>query len=139
MQKNGVSGDTLLHGTTTEHIACPRQVLVRIVRHLREHGATSDTPLYTFWDEAGTKRNVTDRNLTAFLRTGARSRGLDESTVTAGTLRAAGATALLAAEVPVPLIKLLGRWRSDEVFRYLHLQTESLTASYASDMLQAAP
>ena len=93
---------------------------------------------YTFWDEAGTKRNVADRNLTAFLRIGARSLNLACDT-TAGSLRATGASALLAANTPIPLIKLMGRWRSDEVFRYLHLQTESLTAPCASDMLQAAP
>ena len=76
--------------------------------------------------------------LTAFLRIGAASLNLDCET-TAGSLRATGASALLAANAPIPLIKLMGRWRSDEVFRYLHLQTESLTASYASNMLQAAP
>ena len=138
MQKNGVSGDVLLHGTTGDTIACPKNVLVRIVRHLREHGATADTPLYTFWDDSGIKRNAADRNLAAFLRLGAASLNLDCET-TAGSLRATGASALLAANTPIPLIKLMGRWRSDEVFRYLHLQTESLTASYASNMLQAAP
>ena len=35
--------------------------------------------------------------------------------------------------------KLIGRWRSDEVFRYLHTQADPLMQQHASRMLAAAP
>ena len=45
---------------------------------------------------------------------------------TIGALRCTGATILLEGGIPADLIKLLGRWQSDEVFRYLHTQSEPL-------------
>ena len=41
-------------------------------------------------------------------------------------LRCTGATTLLEGNISPGLIKLLGRWRFDEVFRYLHTQSEPL-------------
>jgi hypothetical protein len=43
-----------------------------------------------------------------------------EADATVGALRCMGATAALEGDIPIPFIKLLGRWRSDEVFHYLH-------------------
>jgi hypothetical protein len=58
--------------------------------------------------------------------------------VTIGALRATGATALLQGKVPLEMIKLVGRWRSDEVFRYLHTQSEALMSPLTTTMLEHA-
>ena len=63
--------------------------------------------------------------MTKYLRAVALSVEVDRSP-TIGALRCTGATALLEGNIPTSLIKLLGRWRSDEVFRYLHTQSEPL-------------
>ena len=57
--------------------------------------------------------------------------------VSARSLRAAGAMALLVAEVDPDIIKILGRWRSNEMFRYLHLSAEPIMKDSASRMLRA--
>jgi hypothetical protein len=44
--------------------------------------------------------------------------------------------ALLCAKVDTDTIRLLGRWRSDEMLRYLHVQTFPLVAPLASQMLR---
>ena len=49
-----------------------------------------------------------------------------EQIPTIGALRCTGATILLEGGIPTDLIRLLGRWRSDEVFRYLHTQSEPM-------------
>jgi hypothetical protein len=49
-----------------------------------------------------------------------------------------GATALLQGKVPEELIKLVGRWRSDGVFKYLHAQSDPLMNPLASTMLTSA-
>jgi hypothetical protein len=45
--------------------------------------------------------------------------------------------ALLCAEVDTDIIRLIGRWRSDEMLRYLHVQAEPVMRGFAPRMLQA--
>ena len=55
--------------------------------------------------------------------------------VSARYLRAAGANALLCGGVDTDVIRLLGRWRSDEMLKYLHTSAEPLMRDYARQML----
>ena len=57
--------------------------------------------------------------------------------VSARSLRAAGAMALLVGKVDPDIIQILGLWRSDEMFRYLHLSTEPITKDFTAKMLNA--
>jgi len=63
------------------------------------------------------------------------SLGFLPADVTARSLRAAGANALPCAQVDSDTIRLFGRWRSDEMFRYLHLQAEPVMHHFARQML----
>lgn len=127
MQKNGVPDEKIGLGTANEDIN-PVAILANIVLALRQQQqqqTTGDTPLYIYYDETNTQRKITDRLMTKYLR------GISLSVPTAqlpsiGALRCTGATALLEGGVDTSLIKLLGRWRSDEVFRYLHTQSEPM-------------
>jgi hypothetical protein len=44
--------------------------------------------------------------------------------------------ALLCARVDMDMIRLLGRWRSDEMLWYLHVQTFPIVAPLARQMFQ---
>jgi hypothetical protein len=55
--------------------------------------------------------------------------------VSARSLRAAGAMALLCAQVDTDVIRIIGCWRSDEMLRYLHVQTEPVMRDFAAKML----
>ena len=61
--------------------------------------------------------------------------GFLPSDVSARCLRAAGANALLCAKVDTDVIRLLGRWRSDEMLRYLHLQAAPVMKNFARAMI----
>jgi hypothetical protein len=56
--------------------------------------------------------------------------------ITAKSLRTGGAMALLLAQVDTDVIRLIGRWRSDEMLRYLHLQAQPVMLNFARRMLQ---
>ena len=43
--------------------------------------------------------------------------------------------ALLCAKVDPDVIQLLGRWRSDEMLRYLHVQAEPIMRHFARKMV----
>jgi hypothetical protein len=61
--------------------------------------------------------------------------GINPADISARSLRAGGAMALLCAGVDTDVIRLVGRWRSDEMLRYLHLQAYPLMHAFASKML----
>ena len=84
---------------------------------------------------------VTPTHLTSLLRDSVTSLGTDLGflpfDVSARCLRAAGANALLLANVDSDVIRLIGRWRSDEMLRYLHVQAAPLMTNYSRRMLAA--
>ncbi|KAL7547774.1 hypothetical protein ACHAWF_012154, partial [Thalassiosira exigua] len=85
--------------------------------------------------------SVTPSKITSLLRQAVCDLGTDlgflPSDVSARCLRAAGATALLIGKVDPDVIRLVGRWRSDEMLRYLHVQAAPLMSDYARRMLHA--
>ena len=85
-------------------------------------------------------RYIHPDDITAALRRAAQSTGPTigflPSEVSARSLRAGGAMALLCAHVDTDLIRLLGRWRSDEMLQYLHLQAQPVMRGFARRMIQ---
>ncbi|EJK57860.1 hypothetical protein THAOC_22064 [Thalassiosira oceanica] len=63
--------------------------------------------------------------------------GFTKDDVSARSLRAAGANALLFANVDTDVIRLIGPWKLDEMLRYLHVQAAPLTADYSKKMITA--
>jgi hypothetical protein len=62
--------------------------------------------------------------------------GINACDISVRSLQSSGAMSLLCAKVDTDLICLLGRWRSDEMLRYLHVQTFPIVAPLAAQMLQ---
>ena len=56
--------------------------------------------------------------------------------ITAQSLRTSGAMALLHARVDSNLVRMLGRWRSDAMIRYLHVQAAPIAGRFAHAMIQ---
>lgn len=136
-QKNGIKNEIIGLTCTGQPNASPVKAVIRRVAHLRQNGATRDTKLFTYYDAKGVQKRVTDRMLSQHLKLAAHMLGLDISP-NAGALRATGATALLQGKVSTGLIKLIGRWRSDEVFRYLHTQSATLMDPFSNLMIESA-
>lgn len=139
-QKNGVRGEVIGLGRSGHSNLCPVLSLVRRVIHLREHNAPPNTPLATYF-VAGRRSPVSPAAITATLRLAVTSLGPSlgflPSDISARCLRAAGAMALLCAHVDTDIIRLLGRWRSDEMLRYLHVQAAPVMRDFASKMLSS--
>jgi hypothetical protein len=141
-QKNGVRGEVIGLGRSGSPLACPVLSTVQRILHLRQHHASPSTPLSTYYRTAGssTRRHpVSPADITLALRLSVSALGpgigLLPSDVTAKSLRAGGAMALLLAHVDTDIIRLIGRWRSDEMLRYLHLQAQPIMRNFASLML----
>ncbi|GFH55146.1 hypothetical protein CTEN210_11622 [Chaetoceros tenuissimus] len=139
-QKNGVRGEVIGLSCSGEFYLCPVKALARRVIHLKQHNAAPNTPLCTYFcQERQRLVHVCPSDITNTLRTNVAALGpalgFLPSDVSARCLRAAGANALLCANVDSDVIRLLGRWRSDEMLRYLHLQNSQLMQHFSQRML----
>ena len=137
-QKNGVRGEVIGLGCSDDPYLCPVKALARRVIHLRTHNATPTTPLALVYQE-NRWRSIKPADLTSTLRNHVSilgpSLGFRPKDVSVRSLRVAGANALLTAHVDTDIIRIIGRWRSDEMLRYLHVQNGSLMAGYSRLML----
>ena len=104
--------------------------------HLRQHNSPADTPLAHFKSPRGHWLNVTPPKITAHFKatvnlfTGT-PLGFTHHDVYAKSLRATGAMALLYSYVDHDIISLIGRWKSDKLMRYLHVQAEPIMRNFS--------
>jgi hypothetical protein len=135
-KKNGVSGEVTGLACSGDPYLCPVKAIIRRVLFLCSHLAPPSTPLARVFH---TPNKVTATYLTNRIReavtTWGLGRGFLPSKVLACCLHAAGATAFLLAQVDPDIIRFIGRWRSDELLRYLHVQANPLMRDYSHRML----
>jgi hypothetical protein len=60
--------------------------------------------------------------------------GIPTSDISARSLRAEGAMAMLVRSIDLNNIRMLGRWHSDAMMRYLHIQAQPIIGNYSSLM-----
>lgn len=139
-QKNGVRGEVIGLAHSGDPHFSPTTALARRIIHLRSHQAPLTTPLASYYDATSQLlKPVKPADITSTLRTATDILGpllgFLSKDISARSLRASGAMALLCAQVDSDIIRLLGRWRSDEMLRYLHLQAEPIMRDFSSRML----
>jgi hypothetical protein len=136
-QKNAVRGEAVGHGKSGHAHACPVNAIVRRIEHLRSHHAPPTTALCAVGPSL---KPLETTKLTQLLQQGALVYAASTSNppplVHLKALRATGATALLGRNVQTDEIKLLGRWKSDAMIRYLHLQSQQTMSHYSGFMLR---
>lgn len=138
-QKNGNRGEVVNHGLSGHPWLCPVRAATRRVSHLVSHGSPPETVLASYVSH---QRNVqvVAKDITAVLRAAAAvygpPYGYTAADVSARSLRAGGAMALFNSQVDSDTIRLLGRWQSDAMLRYLHLQAQPAMKGFARRMLQ---
>ena len=137
-QKNSVRGEVIGHAPSGHLSLCAVRAIGRRVLHLRSHNALPSTPLASAFTATGLQ-HVKPSQITDALRMAVQflgpSLGFLPTDVSARCLRAAGANALLCGGVDTDVIRLLGRWRSDEMLRYLHTQANPLIRTFSRQML----
>ena len=138
-QKNSIRGEKVGLGHSGHPYASPTIAIADQVLHLRANNASPSTPLCAFC-QSGRWFSVTPDMITRLLRAAVTaigpSCGLLPSDVSARCLRASGAMALLCGKCDPLTIRLLGRWRSDEMIKYLHIQAPTLVRDLSRCMLQ---
>jgi hypothetical protein len=136
-QKNGTRGEKMIHSRSGDSLCCPVRATVRRLKHLRLHNAKSSTTIASYYRGnrriAVKARDVTD-TLRSAMTANVHRTGVQAHEISARSLRAGGAMALLCGKVDFDLIRILGRWHSDAMIRYLHMQAQPVMQNFASTM-----
>ena len=139
-QKNGIRGETIGHSRSGHPTLCPVLCLVSRVLYLRTHDAAPTTPLNATRSPRGASwQYLQPAAITGFLRAAVLLNpdlGISPSDVSARSTRAGGAMAMLCAGIDSDRIRLIGRWRSDEMYRYLHVQAQPVMSGVAAAMFR---
>ena len=141
-QKNGVRGETIGHGRSGHPTLCPVSALVSRLLQLRRGGANPTTPLNTFRARpADAWQFVRPLDITTLLHQVVRLlppslSDFAASDISARSTRAGGTMAMLCGGIDSDRNCLIGRWRSDEMYRYLHVQAQPIMPGVAATMLR---
>ena len=139
-QKNRQRGEIIAHGLSGHPVACPTCALARLLAALRQHQISPTDPLCTAPSRHSDHTYlITSAMITSLLRSTASAHpvpGIAPTRLQARSLRSGGAMALLCGRVDSDHIKLVGRWRSDAMFRYLHAQTLPIIRRLAATMVE---
>ena len=141
-QKNAVRGEQVGHKATSDPFFCPAKALGRLVRRLQHWRAPPDTPLHQHFNSHIDHRQwytVKAAYITNGLRHAAQglqpTTGIDYTLLSARSIRPGGATALMCADIDPDYVGLLGRWKSDAMFRYLRTQAATYHKHLSQKML----
>jgi hypothetical protein len=136
-QKNGIRDEQLVQGRSGSGLCCPVEATVCRIKHHRLHKSKANVPLASYYRTsrltAIKPKDITDvlhQAMTAnFHRT-----GVHASKVSARSLRAGGAMAMLFGKIDINSIHTMSRWHSDAMMRYLHVQAQPIIGNYAAKM-----
>jgi len=137
-QKNGHKGAAIVHHTSGHNVACPVRALQRRVAYLRRHNAPLDTPI-TAIKVADKWVLPTSKQLTTMLQRAVSTLptvSYSPKDVSPRSLRSGGAMALLLSGEDKLVIQLVGRWKSDALFTYLHSTALPLVRNHSSKMFK---
>jgi hypothetical protein len=137
MKKNGTNCEVIIHGLITDPLACPVKAVVCRICHLHLHKSKKSTPLASYFHN-GKCVAVKAKDITKALRletlATSHQNGLHPRDISARSLCAGGYMALLCVRIDHNTIDMLGRWHSDAMMRYLHLQAKPLMKQFAPVM-----
>mgnify|MGYP000259219092 CR=1 FL=1 len=139
-QKSGVRGECIGHGRSGTSLACAVSALADQVIRLRRQGATPTTPICSYRPTPTSPFvMLRSKDFTDVLRVQALLHGakynITPSQISVGSFRTTGAMALFNAGVDSTRIRLIGRWNSWAMLRYLHVQSNTTMARFAHQML----
>ena len=143
-QKNQRRGDIISHGRSHHALCCPVRATVRcILRHrawFRRKGlAYDETVVFASYYYRDRRIRIRAIDVTKQLRFAAthcfHATGIAPNDISARSLRAGGAMALLCGNIDSDTIKLVGRWASDAMMRYLHQEAQPIMKRLAVTML----
>jgi hypothetical protein len=138
-QKNGIRNEKIVHGLSGTGLCCPVQATGRRIKYLRRNTAKCTVPiasLYVRSRRTAIKAQQITETIRQAMAINFHRTGIAAEEVSARSLRAGGAMALLCGKVDMNLIQILAGWHSDAMIRYLHMQAQPIVQHFAKKNVQ---
>ena len=141
VQKSGVPGEIVGHACSGNLHACLVVGLAELCLLLRKHGAPHEAPLGTYRKiPSGPICYIKSSNISKALKYAALVHGAEfgigPDDVSTGCLRSTGSMELFCGGVDSSHIRLLGRWQSWTMLRYIHLHSRAAMHDLSAAMIQ---
>ena len=140
-QKNDERDDTVTQNSSGDVLLNATRQLAAIVKRIRNYpGATDDTPISAVWRNGVLDQISSDEMVTA-LRGAVRAVGEDvlgfkAEEVGTHSIRSGAAMSMYMGEVPIYVMMIISRWKSDAFLRYIRKQIEQFSHNVARRMLR---
>jgi hypothetical protein len=127
----------IVHGLSGTGLCCPVRATARRIKYLRPKGAKYTVPIASIY-VCNRRTDMKANNITNTIRQAMivnfQRTDISPNEVSTRSLRAGSAMALLCRKVDKNLIQMLGRWHSDAMIRYLHMQAQPIVQHIAAKM-----
>jgi hypothetical protein len=134
---NGIRNKKIVHGLGGTGLCCPVRATARRIKYLRLKGAkctVSSASIYVQNGRTAIKAKQITDTIRQSMNVNFHRTGISPDEVSARSLRADGANALLCGKVDKNLIQMLGQWHSDAMIRYLHMKAQPIVQHFAAKM-----
>jgi hypothetical protein len=134
-QKNDTWDEKLVKGISGDSKCCPVKATAKRIKYHLAKNSKPTVPIASYYcahrrtaikakDITDTLRHVMTMN---YHRT-----GIHATEVSAQSLRAGGAMAMMCSKIDMNNIRMMGRWHRDVMMRYLHVQAHPIIDHYAA-------
>jgi hypothetical protein len=134
-QKNGIRNEKIIYGLSGTSLCCPVRATCRRIKYLRRNGAKRNVPIASIYIR-NRRTTIKAQQLTETIQHAMTvnfyGTVISADKVSARSLRAGGAMALLWGKLDMNLIRILGR--SDAMTRYLHMQAQPIVQHFVAKM-----
>jgi hypothetical protein len=126
-----------VQGLSYDPWCCPVKATVRRILHHCSKTSRSNAPLAAYYRWAR-RTLIKAKYITEVLRNAMQLNvhctGIEASEISERSLRAGGAMVLLYCGIDMNNIRMIGRWNSDAMKRYLHVQVQPVMGDYVTHM-----
>jgi hypothetical protein len=124
-QKNGTRDEKLVQGLSGDSKCCPVTATARRIKYHRAKNSKQTVSIASYY-RAHRRTNIKGKDITDTLRHAMTMNyhrtGIHLNNISARSLRAGGAMAMMCSKIDLNNIHMMGRWHSDAMMRYLHVQ-----------------
>jgi hypothetical protein len=136
-QNNGTRDEILIQGLSGDGKSCPVKATARRIKYHRGKSSKKTVPIASYYRAhsrtAIKAKDITD-NLRHTMTMNYHRTGVHASEISAQSLRAGGAMAMMCSKINMKHIHMMDRWHSDAMMWYLHVQAQPVIERYAAKM-----
>jgi hypothetical protein len=133
-QNNGTRDDKIVQGRSGNALYCPVRATVRRIKHHLLKKSSPSAPLASYYlikRRTAIKPEDVTETLRHAMRLNFHRTGINTADTIARSLRAGGAMAMFFGKININNIRLMGRWHSNAMMRYLHIQAQPIVGRFA--------